>query len=121
MPLVEQISEQKAKANVDYLYYSDNERENDESDIYAAADGGYRGAAEQSGAGEAVGSAAHNRSQSMNNLLFTSADRKAIKSYARWNQTNCQAKQIAVRMLSRLAQNKTIKPKVTAFKSSILK
>lgn len=117
MPLVDLISEQKARANVDYLYYSDNERENDESDIYAAADG----RAEKSGAREAVGSAAHNRSQSMNNLLFTSADRKAIKSYVRWNQTNCQAKQIAVRMLSRLAQNKTIKPKVTAFKSSILK
>ena len=95
LPLVEQMSEKKAKANVDYLYYSDHE--NGEAGGEITFDGGVSAndASNNGGALGARGStqgSAHNRSQSMNNLLFTSADRKAIKAYKRWNETNCQAK-----------------------------
>ena len=78
LPLVDVVSEIKAKAaNVDYLYYSDHE---DDYSALVDGDGG------QSSKGM------HNRSQSMNSLLFTAADRKAINSYLRWNETNTQAK-----------------------------
>ena len=78
LPLVDMVSEIRANAaNVDYLYYSDHE------DDYSALVDGEGG---QSSKG------LHNRSQSMNNLLFTAADKKAINSYLRWNDTNTQAK-----------------------------
>ena len=73
LPLVEQASVQKAmaKANVDYLYYSEHE---DDSPAVNRDEKTPKGL--------------QNRSQSMNNLLFTSADRKAINSYSRWNDSN---------------------------------
>ena len=77
LPRVDQGSE--TMANVDYLYYSDHE-----DDYSALVDG--------EGGTSSKGGGLHNRSQSMNNLLFTAADKKAINSYLRWNETNTQAK-----------------------------
>lgn len=96
LPIVDKNSETK-KANVDYMYYSDQEEVPIVSTFKTL-----------------------NRSQSLNEIL-TPADRTAIKNYTRWNQSNLQAKQIAVRLLSKLAQSNKIKPGVTAFKLTNLK
>ena len=89
------------RANVDYLYYSDQEEDEDNDK-------------------KSVNAMQQNRSQSMNNLLQNSQEMSTMKIYARWNESNIMAKQLAVRMLSKIAQNDEIKPKVTAFKESLL-
>ena len=61
LPLVDKVSDKRA--NVDYLYYSDQDGD---EDIEAGT--------------------AQNRSQSMGNMIFTATDRSAMKVYARWNE-----------------------------------
>ena len=62
-----------------------------------------------------------NRSASMGDILLTSFDKQALKSYAQWNDRTIEQKQCATRILSRLARNNIIKPRMSGYKASLIK